>query len=597
MTSRSDLQGTHPMRNQAELESLVESCVTQAESLLSSLSALDWLGYGTELKYSDIPSLPRLRDFLSAALAITRTIENAGCAIHRLPTEILAKVFGYLPQDALAGHTFHRTDFPNTDHHSVQDYAALQQVCRHWRQILTPLPSYWTTIVLQKGSWTTSDKFIEFYLAKSVPQPIDVIAETFSGLAIVAQHSSRLRSLQIQHNEKWTSMIDDAFGSLCHGAPILESFNCHIQAPNADEELDISESKLPLVFAGDTPSLRKLRLHGFTSWHGNQFDHLTHICIHGWSSSNTISNGFQELLSLISHNPAVEEIYFSVLDPWIPEDWDDTLLETTHLTHLRRLSLSNSTVSQYIALISHLHIPAHASISLNNTIARPEDGNIVSLLRDPFKFDNLTNVKSLVTRFACNVIAFGPSGSLQINTAYDYGDRFLRYSNLDEWFFAENLREVWLNSPTEDSPQTDWFAFFAALPSLRKLSLQAVVTKPLIRALSRQSSPPRFSTARTLCRSLQTLWIIEDYDMMPNWLNSSYYDLLQCAEMRYANGVPFQELKIQSAIRPADGWPGSMVDALRQYAMLVDMDAQDLAVDIPEELNENLHSDYWPKWC
>ncbi|TCD70238.1 hypothetical protein EIP91_004419 [Steccherinum ochraceum] len=588
------------MHSKAEFESVVASCVVQAEKMFSCVSGLDWFeygpSYGTALKYSDFPSLPHLCDLLSSVVSIIRTAENAGAAIHRLPTEILAKIFAYLPQEATSSHTFYRTDFPDVESQSVHDYVIPSQVCRHWRQILLSSPSYWTPVILHDDNMTANDKFVDLYLTRSVPHPVDVWTATSSGLGIIAEHSSRLRSLQIQLDESWTPLVQDAFRALSGSAPLLESLNCRIASPDGLEQIEGPESQLPKLFAGDIPALRKLRMSGFTSWNENQFKHLTHLCVQGWPCDWAIPDGFQDLLSLIRDCPTVEELYLSLLDPWIPaSEWDEPLLDAVELTRLRRLSLGDSTVSQCMCLLSHLLIPPNASLSVHRASLSGESSDeiVLGFLTDAFRLQNLTDIHTLITRASCAALAFGPSGSMRISTFYNWPIKFLNFSDIARLPFASTLREVWLQSP--EQPQPDWFAFFFALPSLRKLTLENVVTKFMLQALSRQSSPPQFPTRQVLCPSLETLWIIADGEMSSNVRTSSYYDLLHCVEMRHASQVPLRELRMTA---PWDGveWPRSMVEALEAYVGSLDMDAKDLKVDIPSELNEDMHLGHWPAW-
>ncbi|KAI0045619.1 hypothetical protein FA95DRAFT_1461369, partial [Auriscalpium vulgare] len=96
-----------------------------------------------------------LTEVESAALAI-KMRRNSIAPIHRLPSEIFAKVFSILCQ----------SHAPSTFSTWELGWITVTHVCRHWRQIAFDNPSLWGTNIISHPMW------IEERLSRSKNSPI-----------------------------------------------------------------------------------------------------------------------------------------------------------------------------------------------------------------------------------------------------------------------------------------------------------------------------------------------------------------------------------------------------------------------------------------
>ncbi|KAI0066637.1 hypothetical protein BV25DRAFT_1412724 [Artomyces pyxidatus] len=185
--------------------------------------------------------------------------------IGRLPVEVLSEIFSYLPHMPAPG---------SQDSHVNQTppkWAAVTQVCHHWRHVAYSSKEFWRVLPLASRAWTQTA------LQRSQPRPVVVRAPSHvewrsvrradSSLEMALQHVSRIQEL-------WLEDSEHSSGGSGVGAPLNALMAFEHLAVNAAPCLEIlfaenSEcSGVPIpsvLFNGQYPAaLRALYLKGFS---------------------------------------------------------------------------------------------------------------------------------------------------------------------------------------------------------------------------------------------------------------------------------------------------------------------------------------------
>ena len=162
--------------------------------------------------------------------------------------------------------------------------------------------------------------------------------------------------------------------------------------------------------------------------------------------------------------------------------------------------------------------------------------------------------------------------------------------------FAHNIQELRLRSGTWEP---DWYSVLADLSSLRYLCVDHRRSRIILQTLSRSSFPSNPRESRILCKKLQKLAIIGDRDMSYTSSQSTFYDLLLCAESRFRMGHPIRHLQVQpnpEPNRPDIDWLESIRGALQQFVDEVNFEDELQWTEIPDYLCEDENAVYWPAW-
>lgn len=603
--------------------------------------------------------LSRLEDLLSSSLLLVRTTHNANRPVNRLPMEVLACIFRCLLRDELTlGYGAFPSPVPthSPKKDTLRDLTSLQQVCSYWRQTFRVFSSLWSVIVVSESddqddsddpddsddSDDSSEmgedehfpppraRLVRHFLSMSDPHPLDIHTTTLRGLGLIADHTSRLRHLQLSYPPALfsASQVQRALSLFCRAAPQLECLDLGVLLPkpkftnsyrNNIRLRSTSQARLPpCLFAGDMPRLRRLRLCGVVDWSGNHFRALTHICITGCSGSvpPRSLDITKRLLNLLRDSQAtVQELYLSHLDVWFArnmiEQLPDIANPVIHPTVLRRLSISDCFIWQLHILFFLFVVPSGTSLSVTNLLELPQHDPTVTgffelYSRYPLRFKNLVDIQSLeLNSFVRQAIAIGPSGSMRITVATSDGIHFSRIDrpiNLSLFRALEELRICGMERPVDHSV-ADWAVGLSSLTCLQKLCIRHRFTKNILRALTPDTTSP--IDHLLLCKSLQSLWITAYMDY-PDQL--AYDELLRCAEARSRCGYPIRQIRIEtelalrkvhglgSTIDPQEGWSESMLATVRQYVDVVEYGVKCPPMDIPSELDEDEHYQYWPRW-
>ena len=519
--------------------------------------------------------------------------------MNRLPIELLLQVLCPPTGPPPIGGTTSLRDLKRVavNQDSVTHYFAVRQVCRHWRHVLAFPSSLWSTVILHsRGRQRRRNELIEYFLSRSGVHLLNVHSDSFAELEAVAEQSHRLQHLHVSSRESWGVKINHALEKFRFPAPHLEWLEC-----NADEPIE-DDVPLPLMFAGQTPRLQRLKLCRIPSWGTNQFCNLTHLCIKGWEYDESGSIRFQELLELLRQNSSsLQEVHLSYLDPWIdPLDEPVGALvsdqEKIKLSGLKRLRLNSLVIPQLISILTFLCLPHGSALAVTSIRDDNEETNVFDMFSGRLpQYENLSDIRTLTINDGARARGCGSSGSLYVDTVER--EPLLGFYNLSHLPFAQVLSELWITDDDCPVEEIDWFSFFASLPVLCKLGLRHVSTRPILCALSRTSSPPRFMEFQVLCKSLTSLCLCWDPDMFPDKPNSSYYDLHHCVETRHRNGHPIHDIRIIPH-DDLDRWPSRLLVGLRQYVTTVELKtrSEGFSMQVPLESDERVDPKNWPGW-
>jgi len=214
--TKADTGLVHESLSEPEIEPLVQTCLALAESLLSTLAALDDAGAMLKRLHANTPGISRLSNLLASSLAITRTIQNCDRPVNRLPMEILAKVFGYIPGDFSDEYLF---SYPDPDwrdeksHITLQACIAPRHVCRYWMHTLchpVPPPDVCESYATPSPAHPTRGPLLG-YLAVSLLERVDPHQNR-------GQQASRIQRANIRDCDvsKLASTVYSGRGALSH---------------------------------------------------------------------------------------------------------------------------------------------------------------------------------------------------------------------------------------------------------------------------------------------------------------------------------------------------------------------------------------------
>ena len=560
----------------------------------------------------------QLKDLIQSSANAVLTAQNISCPVNRLPVELLTKIFECIMQDARVDDGF---TFPLPKGDVMRELVRLNHVCRFWRQIFTSSPHLFSTLHLQRG---VPSSLVEYFLRHSSTHPLTVYATTASSagafnLISIAQHADRLQHLQLDFD--WDAFVRKDGRAIFHKpAPLLERFDCCILPPEGLRSVHWPPA-LPRVFDGSTPRLRQLRLSGFSSFPVGLFRDLTHICIEGWSSFKPAHPlGFGEVINLLRDNPRVEEVYLSHIDTWVhheslrmtPDDVPENF--SLELMNLRRLSLCDCTVAQLGKVFKHLQLTRGTILSLTRILDEFAHHTSDIFVDYQGHLDNLADLYSATVDLSGKgAIATGLSGALRIL-------RGTGFNILRDLLFCSpfrSLRELWIRGREEAIVRPDWSQVLTRFPLLEKLCIDSTGASYIISALSfpspilcAPSQPDGAVAPPSLCKHLQTLWIIAISHIEGLLFSAPYSSILSCVQNRSARRSPIRHLRIyyESSDSNSDafrcdpeaaalyGWSEEKLGTLRQYVDVVELGAGCLQMEISQEFKEGTHPQFWPRY-
>lgn len=416
--------------------------------------------------------------------------------IDRLPTEVVGLIFKSLWRQT-APH-------PQLDIETWPWYDAIQpcivritHVCRRWRAIALDIPMLWSRI--DDRVWPRVLAFLQ--RSRSVPIAVSICLR--SGLVdhdlLLKSSHDRLQRLDIRLEEA------DIFvaSRLDFPVPCLEVFTLQCEKYNS-----VGEKHQPLLFCGETPSLRAMALLHVRHWlPANHFPNLVHL---------NISYFFMEELpltvvtNLLSHCPRLESLHCGQIWSYLLFDLDlRPPAAPVPLPKLRSISSSGGTLQGAQALLSSLILPRNVRIRIHNAPVQSHTTARENLLPSLTFLAPLTRLELAADSSRLYFLAESEddTAAVWIQAAWDGGEPSVWYE--------------WLHSLGEMLPLTairtlrislrDW-TLLPPLEHMASLSVLGVMSFPddgtpevMVAAVCAALTPPSDPDGVLPCPNLSTL--------------------------------------------------------------------------------------------
>lgn len=375
----------------------------------------------------------------------------------------------------------------NTWHPSL-----LAGVCRYWRAVTLSFPTIWSTVDI--GDITRAPnaniELAMLSLRRSYAAAVDVRIwdrvpdSAFSWFSeTLASQSIRFKGFHICNLIHGTKLLD--IFSECP-APQLESLTIQT-CPQNESSAAASPfiSQLPTLFAGITPHLRRLTLRWYTSWPGNSFTNLTHLCLEHQNPHPSSPRRTSDFLQLLAASPFLQELVLNAAGPN-----DDGILDSRTLDsriefpRLRKVIIKASPVPCVARILSHIQISPNARVQL----LRCRGGSASTLLSSVAGCANLANI----TRLRIDTLI--PSWNLEDITNLPDIPKCLRltgcgnasidvFPGADMHEVASNqymaslvgmltacrIEELWLGKDEVVLREALWQRIYSAMPMLKRL--------------------------------------------------------------------------------------------------------------------------------
>lgn len=276
----------------------------------------------------------------------------------RLPTEVLAEIFGQVPGSAIDSFNNSRNDRPefvdNSQLIKATDVLPLMHVCRRWRQIAMDMRRLWTTVDDRKRMPST------IYVERSGGLPLDVIIDgkpTKNVLSCLRNHGGAIRQLHwvcrrlVAHN--------------CKPVLTLPLFN--LQTATLISTAAGSGDSEELSLFGDTSSLQRLCIRSVDWLPTNYLPQLTQLHVASWTGDPDPS----VFLAFLRRCPNLVDVFIGRLFADEPSSAPDT--DFVELPRLRRLSFKEFVRDEILHVLSHIRAPSDIALEVLGGITHEEE--------------------------------------------------------------------------------------------------------------------------------------------------------------------------------------------------------------------------------
>ena len=325
-------------------------------------------------------------------------LNAARSPVSKLPLELLSQIFACI-----------RTPEVPTQHHPLEDMwetfnaslAAVNLVCRYWRQAAIGAKGLWTHIAaIDAPDLKRSRLMLELFLKRSgsyplsltIPRTDDYDHLSFT-LNVMEAGVHRLQTLTIGY----PGIDPFGFPFFSQPAPFLEEFKM----------VCLPEVKtLPTVFEGSTPRLRTLDLVGCVPGPTTRFYNLSTLAL----GPSNIEN-FDDLLLMLEDSPSLEHLYLQRALIHTPDQPHVIVLtRSAKVHHLKTLSLSRFSVEEISGLLQSLGLPQH-SLAMRFVDIRGEDLDFAHIYPSDFpphlSIFTAASLEIQITQFFCAFHAVG----------------------------------------------------------------------------------------------------------------------------------------------------------------------------------------------
>jgi F-box-like len=388
--------------------------------------------------------------------------------INQFPVEVLAHIFSFCQASRNVA-----TDPPDL---SIMNIGS---VCQHWRKVALQFPTLWTNIdtahmrsarvsLGRSGTVPLKVSIRQSLTAENGPvQPVtSSFCQTLSG------HSHRIHELHIQ-----TDSVDPDglnFALQCLNRPALELHSLLLSAqapgPSVAPGQVTRRGRLPMIFRGQYPKLKRLYVEGTTYWSKKSFRDLTHL----WICNSFYDNPFVlQLYDLFSTSPKLHELCITFKGHSNRQHYR-SFTQTIKLPNLRIIYLRADIIPELVPLLSRLVLSPGVEIYVEGGISSDfrELEHIFS--KDLGGLSGITKIR--VETQGSSLKLRGVSGATAFNVHLNrFPGKPFPLQCLDILFAdarAEFIKELHLKHfDTANFSDIDWSKMFQQLSSLEELTL------------------------------------------------------------------------------------------------------------------------------
>jgi hypothetical protein len=305
-----------------------------------------------------------------------KSSRNSLAPVSRLPPEILAVVFSFLPASA-----WDKKAGPLA-------WMRIAHVCGRWREVVLNDPFFWSHINFNELSPAGMAELLA--RAKTVPLHLEADVTVLSEVRLGAferqfeAHISHTRHLSISGH--YIQSATAVFERFLSSAPTLEYLSLSYRAYDSRRRFGPPSSEVFIIpanfFNFTIPSLMSLKLTSCEfSWKSPFLKSLRTLEILRSSFSRQVRPGLEDWLDGLNEMPQLETLILQSATPLTPLD-EPFILEVTRavaLPSLTRFHISDSAKDCALAL-AHLVLPALAWLRVDAAASHAWEGEDMGLL-------------------------------------------------------------------------------------------------------------------------------------------------------------------------------------------------------------------------
>lgn len=469
-------------------------------------------------------------------------------------------------------------------------FMSFSKVCHSWRDLSLTSPMLWKQISTRypSAALVALERSTDsgFYLVIPDGTRSEIATPV---LEAVAKEAHRLRRLYLPSDilKRSDGSIHPMLLPLTNSsAPLLETLE------TVKMRGDGSCVQLPVLFAGNTPQLRCLRIqYMWPSVQGLTLANLRELSFCG-KKRMQISLSISSLLDLLEASPLLELLHIAKVE-WQPAEEGDT--RRVNLEHLRSIDLGPTSASTTSEIISRLDTP-ECALRLKVWLERYDDSKFHvgvppehELLAEHYlhhvrkmHVEFLSGYDAVMIHGATATLPFEIRCVLEGGTVQNLGDMdaiaATVFQAVVNAFDLTDLEEFALTEMRSNTRWTGftrqvWTSMFCRMPNLRTfhITMDSCYDEGFSRSILSALSSPEQLSGHVLCPGLEDLFVVGD----KTWSSLQCYTL---AEERHNRGHPLKRVSMRlphyaSFANPDD----TDLPLLRKYVPKVDLEPEDIA--------------------
>ncbi|KAI0636713.1 hypothetical protein C8Q77DRAFT_1154627 [Trametes polyzona] len=514
-------------------------------------------------------------EILDHSLTLLKRYRNSLRPVHRLSPDVLALIFL-----EVASEDCH----PLSSEFGTFSWSFVAHICYRWRVIALGCAALWTQLS------TRYPQAAMTCLERSGDAPLSLVLHARAGheamdlIDSIRPHMNRMRHLYVPwiHVSDEDGVMSPLLSPLLEApAPQLETF--YVYRYRADGTC----FELPIVFGGNTPRLRILKLsYCYPRLGCATFSNLRELYFRG-RKRNNITLELASVLEILAECPLLE-ILVTIKARFVadePLEREDAPIRRIRLDSLRRLEVSRCSASVVATFLSRLIIP-HCHLSMSVWLERGSDFRFLFGVPDDLCAEHpLRDIRKLQVAFCSSssgVVLDGSTSAHPFQIAAIIGQsaigdmptisgplllsiaKTLDLSLLEEFTIAETAHY----HPHVGFSRDLWTQVLARMPLLRALHirLQNITDSGFCRVVLSALGTADSVTGRLPCSQLETITLSEDR----TWSSLQWY---RFARARKEHGCPLRRLSLSLPhYENVEDMAETDLEELREVVENVDLD-------------------------